>query len=686
MSDVVSLIIDGDVGVIKIDNPPVNATSAAVRQGLLQGLEALEQAPKLSAGVIICAGRTFVAGADLKEFGRPPQLPRLPELLDRFERASKPLVAAIHGTALGGGLELALACHARVAQPGARLGLPEVKLGLIPGAGGTQRLPRLVGLERALAMVLGGEPVSAMEAVEAGLVDELAEQDLLEAAVKLASALARAGRWRRTGDLAVPTPDAGELDKVAGRLLARARGQHAPARARDAVLAAASLPLGEGLALERKLFEECRTDAQSAALRHLFFAERATGKVEGLAAPLNKVAVVGAGTMGSGITIALLDAGIEVVLIDTDADSLERGAARLRTHYQGLVDKGRLGAAQQQALLARLVVATDPREAAAAELVIEAVFEDLSIKQALFATLDEVTAASAWLATNTSYLDVDAIASATQRPDRVLGLHFFSPANVMKLVEVVRARHTSSDALATGVALARRLAKIPVVVSNATGFVGNRMLQAYGRENQQLLLEGATPWQVDAALESWGMAMGPNAVLDLAGMDIGYRARRARTDLPDDPSFFRVADALVEQGRLGRKSGRGNYLYPAEGPRQPDPEVVQLIEAEARRLGIERRVVAETEIVERCILALVNEGARLLEAGVAGSPADIDVIWVNGYGFPRFRGGPMWYAAQRGLTEVVAETRRIGKTQGALYWTPASLLVRLAQSGENLYP
>lgn len=685
MSEVVSLMAAGEVGVITIDHPPVNATSAAVRQGLLRCLEELEQDARLVAGVIACAGRTFVAGADIREFGRPPEPPRLDELLSRIERSGKPLVAALHGTALGGGLELALACHARVADPGARLGLPEVKLGLIPGAGGTQRLPRLVGLERAIDMILSGEPVTAAEAVATGLVDQIAEQELVTAAANLAVTLARAGSWRRTGALPVEPGDAARVDALAARLLRRSRGQHAPERALEALRAAVILPVAEGLQRERRLFEESRADPQSAALRHLFFAERSTGRTEGKAVVIERVAVLGAGTMGSGIAIALVDAGIEVALIDSDPASLERGEARIRDHYQGLVDRGRLVPAQHHARLAQLSASSDLQQAATADMVIEAVFEDPTVKRELFARLDAIASSSAWLATNTSYLDVDAIAAATARPERVLGLHFFSPANIMKLVEVVRARATSADALATGVALARKLGKIPVLVGNATGFVGNSMLQAYGRENQLLLLEGATPWQVDAALESWGMAMGPNAVLDLAGLDIGYRARRARSDLPDDPRFFRVADALVEQGRLGRKSGCGNYLYAPDGSRQPDPKVITLIEAEASRLGVARRSIDDAEIVERCVLALVNEGARLLEAGVAGAAADIDVIWANGYGFPRFRGGPMWFAAQRGLGEVVAAIQRLAEIHGPLYWTPAPLLMRMAQSGEALF-
>jgi 3-hydroxyacyl-CoA dehydrogenase len=683
MSEAVRSERQGDVAVIVIDNPPVNAASAAVRQGLLRAIETFESDPQLRAAIIRCDGRTFVAGADIREFRKPAEPPRLGDLCDRIEACSKPVVAALHGTALGGGLELALACHARVALTSATLGLPEVKLGLIPGAGGTQRLPRLIGVHAALRLMLSGDSTSADDALQCGLVDQVVTDDAAAAAMALALQLAATGTLRRSGGLAVAGAPLDEQSARAWRREAaqRARGQRAPGRIAEAVIAAAGMPIAEGLVAERRLFEESRADAQSAALRHLFFAERAAGKVDATPLPVNRAGVIGAGTMGTGIAIALADAGIAVVLVDTDPASLERGRERVASHYRKLMSRGRLTADEAGLRAGRIVPASDLAAAASCDLVVEAVFENLGVKQAVFAQLDVLLPGHALLSTNTSYLDVDRIAASTRRPGQVLGLHFFSPANVMKLVEVVRAAATSEPALATGAALARRLGKIPVIVGNASGFVGNRMLQAYGRENQLLLLEGATPWQVDAALESWGMAMGPNAVLDLAGLDIGYRARRERRDVPDDPRYFRVADALVESGRLGQKSGRGNYVYAEGGSRQPDPDVEALIVAESARFGITRRVIADAEIIERCILALINEGAALLRAGVASQSSDIDVIWANGYGFPRHRGGPMWHADALGLRAVLERIEELAHRHGTRYWDPAPRLVQLARSG-----
>jgi 3-hydroxyacyl-CoA dehydrogenase len=511
--------------------------------------------------------------------------------------------------------------------------------------------------------------------------------DLESAAVSHALSLISTGAWRRTGELAIREAPANDeaRKQLAATVLVKTRGQHAPQRIVEAVFAGVDRPFAEALTIERRLFEECRADEQSAAMRHLFFAERAAGKIDGTARSIERVAVIGAGTMGAGIAIALADAGIGVVMIDVDAASLARGRERVTTHYRGLVKRGRLSADEAENRIARIQPGAELEGVRDCTLVIEAVFENLAIKREVFAKLDGLLPADALLATNTSYLDVDQIAAATKRPEAVLGLHFFSPANVMKLVEVVRASQTSKTALATGSVLARRLGKIPVIVGNATGFVGNRMLQAYGRESQLLLLEGATPWQVDAALENWGMAMGPNAVGDLAGLDIGYRARRERRDLPDDPRYFRVADLLVELGRLGQKSGRGNYLYPTGGRRQADPEVESIIAAESARLGISRRAVGDEEIVERCIYALINEGAALLGEGIAERASDIDVVWANGYGFPRFRGGPLWFADSMAPAAVLDTIRRLERQQGSRFWTPATLLLEHATSGVGFY-
>jgi 3-hydroxyacyl-CoA dehydrogenase len=683
---VVTLEKTGDVATILIDFPPVNAASHAVRAGIVARLAEADADPAIRAIVLRCAGRTFVAGADITEFGRPPADPWLPAVCDALEASAKPVVAAIHGMALGGGLELALACHGRVALTSAKVGLPEVKLGLLPGAGGTQRLPRIVGVERAFETIVGGEPVAAAQAATLGLLDRVVEAALPEAAAELARELAGRGAPRRTRDRPVDAASvpAGGLAELQRRAAAKARGQSAPGRIAEALHGAATLTFDEGAERERRLFEACRADPQSRALRHLFFAERAAGKLDGAppAREVRRVAVIGAGTMGSGIALACLDGGCEVTLVDVDAASLERGLARVRSTLDAAVTKGRTTRAQADARLARLRPGTALADAAGSDLVVEAVFESLDLKRTVFAELDRALGPDALLATNTSYLDVDAIAAATQRPASVLGLHFFSPANVMKLVEVVRGAGTAPAALATGVAFARRLGKMPVVVGNAVGFVGNRMLQAYGRENQLLLLEGATPWQVDAALERFGMAMGPNAVLDLAGIDIGWRARRERTDLPKDPRYFRVADALAEAGRLGQKSGRGNYRYTEGGRgREPDPDVEALIVEEARKLGIERRAIQDDEIVERCVHALINEGARLLDEGVAERSSDVDVVWANGYGFPRWRGGPMQYADELGAAHVLATVERLRGVHGDLYWRPADCLVKLATTG-----
>ncbi|MCU0757855.1 MAG: 3-hydroxyacyl-CoA dehydrogenase NAD-binding domain-containing protein [Steroidobacteraceae bacterium] len=641
-------VADG-IAVLEIDHPPVNALAAPVRAALLAAVERADGDPAVRAIVIAGRGAAFVAGADIREFDAPPREPRLPDLLARIEASAKPVVASVHGHALGGGLELALACHHRCATPRAKLGLPEVKLGLLPGAGGTQRLPRLVDPALALEMMLGGEPIDAARAHEAGLVDTLLpDEDALAGGLAAARALLAAGRApRRTAGL--PQPAAlgpAATDAALARHARALRGLESGPHIVEALQAAATEPFAAGVARARRRFEECAASPGSRALRHLFFAERATGRSDATPRPVERVAVVGAGTMGTGIAIALADAGLDIIVIDVDAAALAGGRERFTAHYASQLARGRLGAAEAAARQARTRFAGELAAAAGCDLAIEAVFESLEVKRQVFAALDGVLPAHAVLATNTSYLDVDRIAAATRRPQAVLGLHFFSPANVMKLVEVVRGADTLPEVLATGCALARRLRKLPVIVGNATGFVGNRMLQAYGRESQLLLLEGATPAQVDRALEAFGMAMGPCAVYDLAGLDVGYRARRERSDLPDDPRYFAVADRLVEAGRLGRKSGAGHYRYDAEGRRHADPLAGEIIAAEAARLGVARGTVDDATIVGRCIGALVAAGRAVLESGIAASAADIDVVWTSGYGFPRWRGGPMHYAAQ----------------------------------------
>ncbi len=679
--------LEGDIAVITVDNPPVNALSQAVRAGLADCLERAVADRGARACVLRCVGRTFIAGADIREFGQPPRPPHLPDLVLAFDACGKPVVAALHGTALGGGLEVAMGCHYRVAAGSAALGLPEVNLGLLPGAGGTQLLPRLVGVEAALDLMLSGKPVGAERALEIGLVDEVSDDDeLLERALAFA-ARASGDPPRRTTARGVPAAPAGLFDAARARVSKRARGLVSPQKIIDCVERATTGTLQDGLRAEREAFLECRESPQSDGLRHAFFAERRVAKVPGLprdagARDIARVTVVGAGTMGAGIAYACLRAGHPVTLLDKDADGAARGADSVERLISAGLERGKLDADAARELLGRFSTGTALAAAADADLVIEAVFENLALKKELFAELGSLCRKGAVLASNTSTLDIDAIARASGRPADVLGLHFFSPAHVMRLLEIVRGRETADDVLATSLAFARKLGKIGVVVGNCPGFVGNRMLYSYGRENQLLLLEGAAPEHIDRVLEDWGMAMGPNAVGDLAGLDVGYRARRERDDLPADPRFYRVADLLVEQGRLGQKSGRGMFLY-EEGSRtpRPDPEVAGLIEAEAARLGIERRDIGADEIVERCIYGLVTEGARILEEGIATRASDIDVIWINGYGFPRHRGGPMHYADATGLGKVYATVCEFRERFGPEYWEPPKLLADLAGSG-----
>ncbi len=692
MNSPVTLQRRGNVALIVIDNPPVNAISQAVRAGLLKAVVEADADGSIDAIILHGAGRNFIAGADIREMDQPHREPFLYDLLSRIEACSKPVVAALHGAVLGGGFETALASHYRCATSDVQLGLPEVKLGLLPGAGGTQRLPRVVGARTALDMMVAGEPIDLSRAQALGLIDRaLPRGDIAEGARSYAQELiaSKAGP-RRLRERVLPDAETLNADFFAAyrKGLSRAsRKLEAVERIIQCVEAAAALPFDAALARSRELFEECRASAQSAALRYLFFAERGT-RAAGLESAkerrVERVAVLGAGTMGTGIAVSCVTRGFHVTLMDLDVKALEAGVARLQSTLDGAVQKGRLAAAAAADARARLSQTTDLNDASSADLIIEAVFESMSVKQDVFRKLDAVCKPGAVLATNTSTLDVDAIAASTSRPQDVLGMHFFSPANVMRLVEIVRGRDTSASTLATALAVTQRIGKIGVVVGNCFGFVGNRMLYAYVRESQLMLLEGATPERIDRVLEDWGMAMGPNAVGDLAGLDVGYRVRRERKDLPDDPRYFRVGDLLAELGRYGQKTGKGFYAYAGDKrERRPDPEVVELIQAEARRLGVPQRQIGDEEILERCVYALVNEGARILEEGIAATPADIDVIWVNGYGFPRMRGGPMFYADHVGLRTVLDAVRKYEREQGSKYWTPAKLLVDLAANDQS---
>jgi 3-hydroxyacyl-CoA dehydrogenase len=675
-----------DVAVILIDNPPVNALSHAVRSGLLDALKAVETDSTVRAIVIACAGRTFIAGADIREFGAPPQSPTLPDVIETLDRMTKPVVAALRGTVLGGGLELALGCHFRIAAPSTRLGFPEVKLGLLPGAGGTQRLPRAIGATAALRMIVGGEPVSAEEALRSGVIDALAAGDLTEASIAAARRLAAAGGLRRLRDegekLTPELADRAGFEKLAAELTQRARAMHAPRSCVEAVRAALDLPFDDGLARERALFAELIAGEQSKAQRHLFFAEREAAKlrdIEASARPraIAEAAVIGAGTMGRGITMCFADAGIAVTLIETSDEALRNGLDAIAASYRDTAKRGRLSPAEAESRLA-LVHGHVGLAETAADIVVEAVFEDMELKRRIFAELDRLTGPEAILATNTSYLDVDAIAAATRRPGRVAGMHFFSPANVMRLVEIVRSRDTVPAALATLVALARRLGKIPVLVGNGHGFVGNRMLRRRSAAAERLMLEAVPPQEIDAAMVDFGFPMGPLAAADLAGLDIGWRMRKA------EGLHAEIADALCERGRFGQKTGAGFYRYEA-GSRAPlpDPAVAEITAEASRRLGVEPRAVGKGEIVERLLFPMVNEGARILEEGIAARPSDIDVIWVHGFGWPVWRGGPMYWADAIGLGKIRDTLDAWAADLGDEALHPAPLLQRLASEARG---
>ncbi|HKX99474.1 MAG TPA: 3-hydroxyacyl-CoA dehydrogenase NAD-binding domain-containing protein [Steroidobacteraceae bacterium] len=674
---------DGDVAVFTFDNPPVNALSQPVREALLAAIESLEADPSVRAVVLAGKGRNFVAGADVREFDRPPLEPLLPAVLARVEACGKPVVAALAGATLGGGAETALACHYRCAAGDLQLGFPEVNLGLLPGAGGTVRLPRLAGWQASLDLMTGGKPLGIDPAIELGIVDRRVDGDLVAGAVAWARELAEAGLPpRRVLELQVPPSRPAQFEDYLRALPASARKLPAPPRIVEALACAAILPAEAALARARTLFMECLASVESRALRHLFFAERRPTADPALARPVAQSAVIGAGTMGAGITVSLATGGIGVTLIDARQEALDAGIARVNSLIDASERKGRLDPAAAAAARGRVRGSLTLAAVAGAELVIEAVFENLAVKRELFSRLGELAGPGCVLATNTSTLDVDAIAASSGRPADVVGMHFFSPAHVMRLVEVVRGRDSSRESLATAHAVTKRIGKIAIPVGNAFGFVGNRMLYAYGREKELVMLEGARPEAVDRALQDFGMAMGPNAVGDLAGLDIGWQVRKEWQDKPDDPRFYRVSDRLAELGRFGQKTGRGFYRYDGPGgERTPDPELVDLILAEAERLGIPQRTVDAGEIVNRCVLALVNEGARILEEGIAETPADIDVIWCNGYGFPRHRGGPMFHADSLGLAAVLRSIRALSAAHGARYWEPAGLLAKLAGEG-----
>ncbi|WP_210880275.1 3-hydroxyacyl-CoA dehydrogenase NAD-binding domain-containing protein [Roseovarius autotrophicus] len=636
------------IALVTIDNPPVNATGHAVRQGLSDAVARTEGDSAVRAVVLACAGRTFIAGADIREFGQPLAAPHLPDVLARIAGARKPWVAAIHGTALGGGLETALACHYRIAAPGAALGLPEVTLGLIPGAGGTVRLPRLITVDRALDMIASGTPVPALRARELGLIDAIAGGDLVSDALAFAREVADRPLPAPLDDRP-PRPESAEgaLKAVAARHTDRARGQRAPLAAIEALRNAQTLPVAEALNAERALFQALRDGAQSKALRHIFFAERAAGRVDRLKGiaprPLDHIGVIGGGTMGAGIAAACLIAGLSVTMIERDADAAEAGRARVAGILDGARKRGKLTPEDHAVRLAAFAARDNYEALAEADLVIEAVFEDMDVKHAVFAALDGVTRPDAVLASNTSYLDVAEIARAADTPARVLGLHFFAPAHIMKLLEIVTPEGLDDSALATGLALAKRLGKIPVIAGVCDGFIANRIMSRYRREAEYMLEDGALPWEIDAAMENYGFAMGIFRMQDLSGLDISWamRKRRAATRDPAE-RYVDIGDRLCEAGHFGQKTGRGYYRYGEDGRAQRSAETEALILAESARKGIARQPVPETEIMARLLAAMQDEGACVLDEGIAQSAADIDVVIVNAFGFPRWKGGPMF--------------------------------------------
>jgi 3-hydroxyacyl-CoA dehydrogenase len=693
MSDVVHFEKRGRVAVISLDYPPVNALGQAVRQGLADGLTKALADQEVHAIVLIGKGRTFTAGADITEFGKPSKEPELTALISRHESSDKPVVAAIHGTALGGGLELALGCHYRLAVTDAKLGLPEVKLGLLPGAGGTQRLPRVVGVSKALEMIVSGEPVTAGEAKAMGLVDELVDGDLLAGAVAFAERVADRRPVPRVRELTrrieEAKADPSLFEKAAKQALSRARGGEAPKRCIEAVKAAVQLPFEKGLQRERELFLEALGSRESAALRHVFFAERQAAKIPDVPAetptlPIRQVAVLGAGTMGGGIAMAFANAGIPVVLVDREQALVDKGMAIIGKNYASTVSKGRLSQAEMDARLGRITPTTRWDDLAKVDLVIEAVFEEMGLKKEIFGQLDRSTPKEAILATNTSTLDVNEIARATSRPEQVIGLHFFSPANIMRLLEIVRGDKTSKPVVATSMKLAKQIGKVGVLVGVCTGFVGNRMLHAYYRQANFLVEEGATPVQVDGVMTRFGYAMGPFATSDLAGIDVGWRIRKGQPKPPPGERYSgAVADRLAEMGRFGQKTSAGFYKYEA-GSRTPieDPAVLAIVEQVSKELGIARRSISDDEILERCMYAMINEGAKILEERIALRASDIDTVWINGYGFPAHRGGPMFYADTVGLAKIEARVRDFLNAHGRA-WQPSALLERLAKQGKT---
>ncbi|WP_407950105.1 3-hydroxyacyl-CoA dehydrogenase NAD-binding domain-containing protein [Parvibaculum sp.] len=685
MNDVTTLEKEGGIAVVTLNSPPVNALSAPVREGIANGIKQAIDDPDVKAIVLICEGKTFIAGADITEFGKAPKGPSLFDAQAMIENAPKPVVAAIHGTALGGGLEVALTCHYRVAVPSAKCGLPEVNLGLLPGAGGTQRLPRIVGPEKALEMVTTGQHVGAKKCLEMGLVDELAEEGKLrEGAVAFANKIVAEKRpLKKVRDLNDKVEAArGKREIFANVRKANARkfrGFLAPEYNIQCIEAAVNLPFDEGVKVEQKLFRELVTGTQSAAQRHVFFAERQVWKLPDVPAdtpiiPVNKVGIIGAGTMGGGIAMNFLNVGLPVTIVETKQDALDRGLGVIRKNYENSAKKGRFPMEEVEKRMGLLTGSLDMGSLADCDLVIEAVFENMDVKKDVFGKLDKIVKQGAILATNTSALNIDEIATAVKRPEAVIGLHFFSPANVMRLLEVVRADKTSKSVIATSMQIAKKIGKIAALVGVCPGFVGNRILAQRQREAQKLIMEGAMPWDVDRVLYDFGLPMGPFAMSDLAGLDIGWNKEKSKGET--------LRDRLCEMDRRGQKTGAGYYDYDENRNAKPSPVVEKMILDYAAEKGINRRKISDDEILERCIYPMINEGAKILEEGKAIRSSDIDIVWINGYGFPVYRGGPMFYGDTVGADKVLAKMKEFQATMGDDF-KPAALLEKIVAEGKK---
>ncbi|MGF9758525.1 3-hydroxyacyl-CoA dehydrogenase NAD-binding domain-containing protein [Microvirga sp. 0TCS3.31] len=685
INPVVELRRDGEIAVLAVNSPPVNALSAQVREGIVEGIRQAGADAVIKAVVLHCEGRTFFAGADISEFGKPPKHPMLPEVVDFIEASSKPVVAALHGTALGGGLETALACHYRVAVPSAKCGFPEVKLGLLPGAGGTQRLPRLVGPERAMEMVTSGSPISAKAAKEMGIVDELVdEKDLLASAVAFARRVVAENRpLKKVRDLDDKIAAArGKPEIFAAFRKANARkfrGFQAPEYNIRCIEAAVNQPFDDGIKLERQLFQELVSGEQSAAQRHVFFAERQVWKIPDISddtptLPVKKVGIIGAGTMGGGISMNFANAGLPVTIVEAKPEALERGLGVIRRNYESTAKKGRMSMEDVEHRMGLLTGSLKLEDLSDCDLIIEAVFENMAIKKEIFTKLDAIAKPGAILASNTSYLNVNEIAAMTKRPEHVLGMHFFSPANIMRLLEIVRGEKTDKRVIATAMQLGRQIGKIAVLVGVCHGFVGNRMLEPRQREANRLILEGAMPWDVDRVLYEFGFPMGPFAMADLAGLDIGWSRGTSKGET--------VREILCEQDRRGQKTGAGFYDYDENRNAKPSKLVEQIILDLSAKKGITRREISDQEILERCVYTMINEGAKILEEGIAIRSSDIDIVWINGYGWPVYRGGPMFYGEQVGLGKVLDRLRAYEAKFGADF-KPAALLERLASEGKG---